>query len=50
MILIEKYFGYLCKWLDFYDLGDDSVVLLQFTNASEAQSLYILMLEASSVD
>jgi len=31
-------------------LGDDTVVLLQFTNASEAQSLYSLRLEANSVD
>lgn len=50
MIVVEKDFRYLCKWPDFYDLGDDTVVLLQFTNASEAQSLYILRLKANSVD
>jgi hypothetical protein len=50
MIVVEKDFRYLCKWLDFYDLGDDTVVLLQFTNALEAQRLYILRLEANSVD
>jgi hypothetical protein len=30
--------------------GDDTVVLLQFNNASEAQNSYVLRLEVNNVD
>ena len=50
MTVVETDFRYLCKWLNFYDLGDDTVLLLQFTSASETQSLYLLKLEENSVD
>jgi hypothetical protein len=50
MIVVEKDLRYLCKWLHIYDLGDDNVVLLQFTDASETPSPYILKLEVSNVD
>jgi len=50
MTVVEKDFRFLCKWLHFDDLDDDNILLLQFTEASETHSPYILRLEVNNID